>query len=375
MNRSRPRRRGRSSRTVLLVVAAACVSFVGFPAGAGAAPAGGPTGDVYIPEVDSDNVAVMDAGTSTIKQQIPIRADLGPSRPAVTAKSPDGSKIYIDNFGAITPSISIIDRRTNTTKNMRVESIPLGIFTSGDGKEIFIPEVGFVVEVLDIATEKIVRKLRFNDIPTGSISGPDGLMYVTFGTGRIGGYDPKTGAEVRPPIWSGGLAPFWFSITKDGSKMYSDAINSIGVIDMKTWTLTKTIATWPDNVGRLSNPSAFTSEISPDGSKLYVCLFGGQGVMVFDTKTDKYLYSIPTEGYVIGMTFSGDGTRGYISDSGPSSVGIPGPPGLYTTFFNMVTVGVFGPGRMITIDTADDRIVATTPTGLAPGVPVWVPDL
>ncbi|KAA0024403.1 YncE family protein [Antrihabitans cavernicola] len=357
------------------MLAAACALLVGSPTGAGAAPVGGPAGDIYIPEVDSDNVAVMDAATSTMKQQIPIKTDLGPSRPAVTAKSPDGSKIYVDNFGAITPSISIIDRRANTTKNMRVESIPLGIFTSGDGKEIFIPEVGFVVEVLDIATEKIVRKLRFLDVPTGAISGPDGVMYVTFGTGLIGGYDPKTGAQVRPKIWSGGLAPFWFSITKDGSKMYTDAINSIGVIDMKSWTLTKTIATWPDNVGRLSNPGAFTSEISPDGSKLYVALFGGTGVMVFDTKTDRYLHSIPTQGYVIGMTFSGDGSRGYISDSGPSSNGIPGPPGEYTTFFNMVTVGVFSPGQMITFDTADDHVVTTTPTGLAPGVPVWVPDL
>ncbi|MGL4306396.1 MAG: YncE family protein [Mycobacteriaceae bacterium] len=333
-------------------------------------------GEIYIPEIDSDTVSVLDVTTGRINQTIPINNPIGPSRPAVLAKTPDGSKVYTDNFGALSPSITIIDRKNNnSTRTIPVESVPLGIFTSGDGKEIYIPEVGFVVEVLDIETDTIVRRLRFADIPAGAMTGPDGLMYIGFVSGLIGAYDPYTGAVVKPPIWSGGTATFWYSFTHDGSKLYTDTINSVGVIDVHSWTLTKTLSTWPDGIGRLTNPGAFTSEISPNGKKLYVSLAGGTGVLVFDTETDELIRTIPTEGYTIGLTFSGDGTRGYIADCGPSSIGIPGPIGELTTFVNWVTVGAFTPGTLITFDPSNDQIISTIPTGIAPGVPLWLPRL
>lgn len=335
----------------------------------------GPAGQLFIPEVDNDTVAVMDTTTNTITERIDIDAPLGPSRPAVLAKTPDGSKVYTDNFSLLAPSISIIDRKTGTTRTLPVESVPLGIFTSADGKEIYIPEVGFVVEVLDVATDTIVRRLRFNDIPAGAMAGPDGLMYVGFGSGLIGAYDPITGATVKPPIWSGGLATFWYSFTHDGKKLYTDTINSIGVIDVEKWELTKTVATEENGVGGLMNPGAFTSEISPDGKKLYVTRFGKNGVMVFDTADERLLGVIPTEGDVIGMTFSGDGTRGYISDAGHTSRNIPGPIGEGITFMNLITVGFLGPGRLITFDPTDDHILDTTPTAAGPGIPAWLPDL
>ncbi|MGL4305133.1 MAG: YncE family protein [Mycobacteriaceae bacterium] len=335
----------------------------------------GPEGQLYIPEVANDTVAVMDTENNRMLNRIPIVAPLGPSRPAVLAKSPDGKKIYTDNFGALAPSISIIDRESGDVRTLRVESVPLGIFTSGDGKEIYIPEVGFVVEVLDIETDTIVRKLRFPDSPAGAMTGPDGLMYVGFVSGLIGAYDPQTGATVKPPIWSGGLANFWYSFTRDGKKLYTDSINSLGVIDMETWTLVKTVATVPSGVGGLMNPGAFTSEISPDGTKLYVTLFGGNGVMVFSTKDEELLGIIPTEGDVIGLTFSGDGSRGYIADCGPTSRNIPGPVGEMVTFFNLITVGLLGPGKIITFDPANDEILDTAPTAGGPGVPLWLPNL
>lgn len=336
---------------------------------------GGPKGELFIPEVDNDTVAVMDTSTNMITERIPLSVPVGPSHPAVLAKTPDGSKVYTDNFGLLSPSISIIDRKNDTTRTMPVESVPLGIFTSGDGKEIYIPEMGFVVEVLDVETDTIVRRLRFNDIPAGAMAGPDGLMYVGFASGLIGAYDPITGATVKPPIWSGGLATFWYSFTQDGKKLYTDTVNSIGVIDVEKWELTKTVATEENGVGGLMNPGAFTSEISPDGRKLYVTRFGKNGVMVFDTTDEKLLGVIPTEGDVIGMTFSADGTRGYISDAGPTSRNIPGPIGEGITFMNLITVGFLGPGTLITFDPADDQILDKTPTAAGPGIPAWLPSL
>ena len=69
---------------------------------------------------------------------------------------------------------------------MRVGSTALGIFTSQDGSEVYVPEVGFTVEVIDVKTDKVVRKLRFPDIPAGAMSGPDGNLYVAArGSGNV----------------------------------------------------------------------------------------------------------------------------------------------------------------------------------------------
>ncbi|WP_141717905.1 YncE family protein [Nocardia altamirensis] len=336
----------------------------------------GPPGQLFIPEVDNDTVAVMDTATETINHRFPIKAPIGLSHPAVLAKTPDGAKVYTDNFSLVSPpTIGIIDRRNGTSRTMPIESVALGIFTSADGNEIYIPEMGFVIEVLDVATDTIVRRFRFADIPAGAFPGPDGLIYVGFVSGLIGAYDPQTGAVVKPPIWSGGLAPFWYSFTKDGAKLYTDTVNQIGVIDVKRWALDKVITTSGDGNYSPLNPGAFTSDISPDGRKLYVTRFGGDGVLVFDTADDRLLGTIPTEGDVIGMTFSGDGSRGYIADSGRTSRNLPGPPGESITFMNLITIGALGPGRIITFDPATDKVVSTVPTAAGPGIPVWLPSI
>ena len=370
--------RGRLRSVVYSLALAVTAALVVHPAPAHANPPGSEAdGELYIPEVDNDTVAVLDTATNKITHRIPIPAlnGFGPSHPAVLAKSPDNSKIYVDNFGftPANPSISIIDTKTKTARTIPVFSTPLGIFTSPDGKEIMIPELGATIEVLDIATDTIVRRFHYADAPAGAFPGPDGLVYVGFVSGLIAAIDPRDGHFVKPPIWSGGLATFWYTFTKDGKKLYTDTVNSIGVIDVESWTLTKTLATWEDGVGRVTNPTAFTSELSHDGTKLYVTRFGGGGVMVIDTATDRLLSVIPTEGDQIGMGFNGDGSLLYISDSGPTSRNLPGVAGLTLTFMNYITFGIFGPGRMLVVDTKTDQIIDTVPTEEAPSIPLWMP--
>lgn len=368
----KPRHAAPRLATVALSLAAALLTS---PVGASAQPVG-PAGLLYVPEVANDTIAVVDTATNTVTGRIPIAAPVGPSRPSVLTKTPDGSKIYSHNFGLLSPTISILDRKAGTTKTIPAETVPMGIFTSADGKEIYIPELTGV-EVLDVATDTIVRTLRFPDLPVGAIAGPDGLMYVGFATGFIGAYDPKTGAVVKPPIFSGGLATFWYDFSHDGKKLYTATINSIGVIDMDKWQLTKTIPTREDGVHTLLNPGAFINEISHDGKKMYVTMFGGTGVLVVDLVTERVVGKIPTEGYTIGVTFSDDGSRGYITDVGPAPGDmLPGAIGESAVFLNIISVAAgFGPGRLITFDPKTDQIVDVTETAGGPGYPVWVPHL
>jgi len=332
----------------------------------------GPPGRLYLPEVANDTIAVIDTATAKITER--IRVPFPAARPAVMAATLDGSKLYVDNFGLVPATISVIDRKSGGVKTVPVESTPLGAFTSLDGSEIYLPEVGFVVEVVSTKTDTVVRRLRFPDIPVSSISGPDGKLYVGFQSGLLGVYDPLTGAEIKRPIWSGGLGPFWFSFTADGRKLYVDTVNQIGVIDVANWMLTKTISTNTSGVYRPSDPGAFVSTLSPDGTKLYVTVFGDTGLRVLDVATDKIVKVIPTTGSTTSVMFSADGTRGYISDLGPSSAKFKGPLGEVVLFGNLVTLGLLGPGQVIVFDPKTDQTVgAPIPTQAGPGVPAWVP--
>lgn len=334
-------------------------------------PPAGPEGELLLPEVDSERTAVIDTKTNRVKRYIPVKD--GASKPAVMAATPDGRKVYVDNFGQFPATVTVIDREKGTDKTVPVLSAPLGAFTSKDGKEIYLPEEGLTVEVMDVATDRIVRRFHYPDAPVGSIAGPDGLMYVGVSTGFIFPVNPKTGAIVRPPIHTGGTAPFWYTFSKDGSKMYVDVVNSIAVVDMKSWRVVNRIHTARDHNYSLANPGAFTSTLSPDGSKLYVTMFGRKNVMVIDTRTDKVIREIPTSGYTTSVIFSEDGTRGYISDLGPTSLGHPTPVGETILFAKLVLFGTLGRGQLQVFDPRTDTVLGQIPTGRGPGIPAWVP--
>ncbi|GAA1003093.1 hypothetical protein GCM10009551_077510 [Nocardiopsis tropica] len=366
-----------------LVVTTLAVSLLAPPAATPAAPPvvsgkeglppAGPPGELWLPEVDSERIAVIDTFTNRVTRYIPMKD--GAAKPAVTAITPGGKKIFMDNFGQIPPTVTVINRETGVDRTVPVLSTPLGAFTSADGTEIYLPEQGFTVEVMDAKTEKVVRRFHYPDVPVGAIAGPDGLMYVGFSTGFLAGIDPKTGAVVKPPIFTGGVSPFWYTFTNDGSKAYVDTVNSIGVIDMKSWRLVKTINTSEDGKYSPANPGAFTSTLSPDGRKLYVTMFGRPNVLVIDTRTDAVIREIPTVGYTPSIIFSDDGTRGYISDLGPTSLGHPTPIGEAAVFAKLVLFGTLGEGSLVVIDPRSDDVLGRIPTGRGPGIPAWVPPL
>ncbi|MFI5782507.1 YncE family protein [Nocardia sp. NPDC051570] len=371
-----------SNRIAISAILALCVVAGTAHADPPAEPQG-PPGELYLPEVQSNTVAVIDTATDTITERIPT----GPAtKPGVLTATPDGRKVYVDNFGFTPPSVTVIDRPSNTTRSVPVESPPLGIFTSNDGREIFIPEIGYVIEVLDVATDTIVRRFhypdlpsgRIPDIPAGAIQGPDGLLYVGFmQSGMVEAIDPITGNVVRPPLIVGGIGTFWYTFSKDGSKLYANSINTISVIDLRNWRVAKLIHTGEDHDYHLSNPGAFVSTLTPDGSKLYVTMFGGTDVLIVDTAKDEVIGRIPTTGASTAVMFSADGTRGYISDMGPSSNAYPGPILDPLLFGNLVTAGIgLTPGQVIVFDPRTDQIVGDPiPVNVGPGVPVWLPSL
>ena len=325
-------------------------------------PPAGPAGRIYMPNPGENAVRVYDSATNELLKSIPTGN--GHGRPGVIAKSYDEKKLYVDNFRHSPPTVTVIDRsQDDATKEIPVFSAPLGIFSSLDGKEIYVPEEGGMVEIIDVDTDKVVRQLRFADIPVGAIAGPDGLMYVGFGTGYMAGVDPQTGVVVKPAIHLGGIGAFWYSFNADGTKMYADVVNSLAIVDVKNWKVVNRLHTSPYQTYSITNPGAFISTLNPDGSRLYVSQFGRANVLVVDTATDKIIKEIPTSGFQTGIEFSPDGSRGYISDMGPDSLPWKGPIGEITLFTKLISWGDTGPSQIVVFDPASDDVLGIIPNG------------
>lgn len=325
-------------------------------------PPEGPPGELYMPNPGENQTRVYDTKTNELIKVIPSRD--GASMPGVIAKTHDEKKLYVDDFGQDPATVTVIDRsKDDATKTIPVFSAPMGIFTSLDGTEIYVPEQGGMVEVIDVETDTVVRQLRFPDMPVGAIAGPDGLMYVGFMSGYISAVDPKTGEVVKPALHLGGIGAFWYSFSQDGQTMYADVINSLAIVDMKEWKVVKRLHTATDGQYYLDNPGAFISTLSPDGSRLYVSLWGRPNVLVLDTATDEFIYEIPTSGFQTGIEFSPDGSRGYISDVGPKSLPFPGPIGEIALFLKLTQVGHTGPSQIVVFDPETDDVLGTIPNG------------
>ncbi|MEB5485318.1 YncE family protein [Burkholderia pseudomallei] len=365
-----------SACRAIIIYALSFLSILAAVPAYGANPPG-PDGELYVPEAHHNKISVIDTKTSKIIRSIPINdipvLPLG-SRPTVLVATSDGNKIYSDNFGLIPPTITAVDRKTGSVKSIQLSSVPLGASISEDGKEIYLPQGTYSVEVVATDSDKVVRRLSFSDVPVAAIKGPDGHLYVGFANGAIGSFDVRTGKALRQPIETGGTLPAWFTFTRDGKKLYVDAVNAIGVIDLRSWTLVKRIPTGDDASQRSTDPWPFTSTLAPDGKKLYVTLLGESGVLVIDVATDRVVAKIKTAGSTTGVAFSADGSRGYITDMGPSLSFLKTPAGGALLGNVWIGFGLLGSGQVVVFDPKTDEPVGEPiPTTPGPGIPVWVP--
>ncbi|AZD48530.1 YncE family protein [Pseudomonas chlororaphis] len=339
----------------------------------------GPPGELYVPEAHLNQIAVIDTACNQVIHHIPVNdipvMPLG-SRPAVLVATPDGSKIYSDNFGLIPPTISVFQRSTGELKSIILSSVPLGIFMSTDGREIYIPEGNYSIEVVSTETDTIIRRLTLPDVPVGSICGRDGCLYIGYANGDIGVHDVSNGNLLRPLLATGVKLPAWYSFSADDHKLYVVGASAICVIDLRSWLVLTHVPTGSTPHPKSGDPWAFTSTLSPDGRKLYVTLLGDNGVLIIDTEFNHVIGRIDTAGSPTGVTFSDDGSRGYISDLGPSLSFLKTPVGGSVVATAWIGFGIMGSGQILVFDPASDQFIGDPiPTTPGPGISIWLPPL
>jgi len=298
---------------------------------------------LYITNPVSDTVTVVDLTTTTANVVAVGR------NPVYAAATPDGRRVYVVNRGNQVPtnqgSISVID----TSTNMNVAEISLGIgfpfqiAMTPDGSRAYVAvsqasgdvtsESPNRVAVINTRTNTLETSIPIpGDDPYGPIGvaiTPDGnRAYVTNrGNGTVEVIETSTNTWVETiPVSSS--FPVGIAITPDGTRAY--------VVTRGPLTRVLMIGIDPNLPGFHSvvdviqidiNPSSSVTSIAitPDGRRAYVT-YGSNRVAVIDVDPgsanfNRVMTTINTmAGALNVLVFTPDGNQAYVASSNPNRV-------------------------------------------------------
>jgi YVTN family beta-propeller protein len=134
--------------------------------------------NAYIPNIDDNTVSVISTATNTVTTVI---HDPSFNYPFPVAVTPDGSKVYLANYGLNHPdySVSVIATATNAvTAVIRDPSfnMPDGVAVTPDGSKVYVANcIGNSVSVIATATNTVttITDPSFNEAAGVAVT-PDG---------------------------------------------------------------------------------------------------------------------------------------------------------------------------------------------------------
>src|SRR3979411_535731 len=259
--------------------------------------------------------------------------------------SPDHRTLAVVSIGS--NSVTFIDTATNAVKNVTyVGRSPPEAFLTPDGREVWVTVRGEnYISVLDAKTFAEKTRIITPSGPGMQIFSPDGKYgYICSSfnpeTDVVSVADHKIVAKVKQE------SPFCPNIaaTPDGSQVWF-TLKDIGKTQVfnarPPFNLIKTIETGP-----ITNHVNFAH--TAKGTFAYVTIGGLNEVKVFRTDDFSQVATIPVGKLLHGVWPSGDGSRIY--------------------------VGLENADGMAAIDTATNRLIATSPIGQAPQAITYVPN-
>lgn len=297
---------------------AAPVATAGGPTGAQPDATASATGLIYLPMYNDGAVQVIDPVQGKVVKTI---EDVG-SHPIVVKLTPDGSRLFVGNFGPLPldqygiAHVTVIDTRTlSIIKQVETVGAPYAVQQlSHDGRYLYVPTATSLIHLIDTQTLEIAKTF-YTPIPAIhlEVAPDDKSFYVLSSAGTIEQFDADTGLPMNLPIGTGGTAPGWGTQTRDGSTIYAiNFFDSVGWVDTRTWQTTKSV--WLP-----LGASPLSATLTPDESELWVCNVGTNDITILDARTGEQRGRITTENSPAYVGFSSDGRTAYVSDLGSPS--------------------------------------------------------
>ncbi|GAB3872991.1 alkaline phosphatase family protein [Hymenobacter segetis] len=205
--------------------------------------------------------------------------------------------------------------------------LPLSLQISPDGRLAAVTNAGWgenSVQLLDAATGQVLDTKVVPAAWAGLAFAPDGrTLYASGGQhNRIHCFRIE-GQKLQPdsafvlgqkwPKQKIGVA----GLAVDGRHNVLYAVtredNSLYTFDLKTRRILRTLKLPAEAYGTL---------LSPDGTRLYITLWGGHAVAVYDTEKQQLLASIPVESHPNDLALTRDGRRLFVANANSNSVSV-----------------------------------------------------
>src|SRR5438093_7961072 len=196
--------------------------------------------------------------------------------PLAMVESPDGKSLLVTNNGWAKPVVSIVDLQNEVVRAALVlDHAWLGLAWHPDGRRLYVSGAGnnTVHELRWGVGAPLPRDPDENTPPRPPeprlTRGPDLVLGRPMEIPLPGSNRP----EPVPQSFIGGLA-----ITPDGTRLFATHVMGqvVSVVDLKTGHVLRTIDLPAE---------PYTCAISPDGRTLFVSLWGGARVLLFDAAT------------------------------------------------------------------------------------------
>jgi YVTN family beta-propeller protein len=266
------------------------------PFGVAATPDGS---KVYIANTLSSTISVIDTLTNKVISTLAVE-----NAPRALALSPQGHRLYIvhDRFGMMDYArISVVDTVENAVAH--VSSDPLlakhGVAISPDGSQVYISNFGGNdLLVFDAQEFKRVKTVPLGQLPDGVAVSADGahLYVANHAEATLSVLTSKDLTEVKRVVVGDG--PFAIALLPQAHKAYVtlqgtvQANNKVVVFDTVKNETAGTIS-----VGRMPMGIAIT----PDNRKIYVANKMANTVSVIDPTQDKVVTTIAVEDSPIAL--------------------------------------------------------------------------
>jgi len=245
-------------------------------------------------------------------------------------------------------------------RHVQVGSLPLALTQSLDGRYLFIASNGYLrpaVSVVDVRTERVIDTLVLDHAWVGLAWHPDGRRLYVSGAGNNTVHElrwetrtvtprPEDGEEVRPylakalvrgddlvlgrpmpvpregtnrpePVpqsFIGGLA-----VSPDGSRLFAVHVlgQLVSAVDLRTGHVLRSVAL---------DAEAYGCVLSQDGSTLFVSLWGGAKVLMFDAWSLEPKGEIAVGEHPNAMAVTRDGRRLFVACANTNAVWIADVP-------------------------------------------------
>lgn len=268
---------------------------------------------LYVANQTGDSIAVINPQNNAVTRTL-----AAPFAPAGVVVSPDGSRAYV--VAASFNSLYVLNLATNQPlANLGFgQQNPIAVAVSPNGQRVYVAnQVSGTVTVVNGATLGLIANVRVGNSPSALAIHPDGSRVYVANTsdGTISVLNTGTN-RVDSTIDGGGAALVGLSVTPNGDSLYAAASGSRRLVRIDTARESVagsiTLDSEPVNIA-----------FSPDGSTGYATTMGISSLAVFDpaAATLRERIALPEclniRCGAFGVTVSADGKLVYVAD--PSS--------------------------------------------------------